>query len=102
MKHSNFAAFLNRFGHVRAKYGGVLVKKAEQNGELRLHVMQWRNMITDQVDILLKLLGKTGLKTKKQYEDAVFDLTGYELGKDDINQINETLAAIIEKAEAAK
>jgi hypothetical protein len=45
MKQENFAAFLNRFGFTRAKYGGVLVKKTEQNGELCLHIMQWRNMI---------------------------------------------------------
>jgi hypothetical protein len=61
MKHSNYAAFLNRFGQVRAKYGGVLVKKTEQNGELRLHVMQWRNMITDQVDI------QDGVKIERHY-----------------------------------
>lgn len=51
MKQSNLAVFLNRMGHTRAKYGGVLVKKTEQGGELGLHIMQWLNMITDQVDI---------------------------------------------------
>ena len=34
MKLTNFAAFLNRFGFVRAKYGGVLVKRVERDGDL--------------------------------------------------------------------
>jgi hypothetical protein len=48
MKDTAFAVFLNRLGHTRAKYGGVFVKKTEGNGELKLHVMQWLNMTTDQ------------------------------------------------------
>lgn len=51
MKQTRFGVFLNRMGSTRAKTGGVLVKKVEHDGELSLHVMQWLNMITDQVDI---------------------------------------------------
>jgi hypothetical protein len=61
MKQSAFAVFLNKFGHVRAKYGGALVKKTEQHGDLALHIMQWRNMITDQVDI------QAGVKIERHY-----------------------------------
>jgi hypothetical protein len=61
MKQSNFAVFLNRMGHTRAKYGGVLVKKTEHGGELGLHIMQWLNMITDQVDIA------GGVKIERHY-----------------------------------
>lgn len=61
MKQSAFAVFLNRLGHVRAKYGGVLTKKTEQNGDLSLHIIQWRNMITDQVDIA------NGVKIERHY-----------------------------------
>jgi hypothetical protein len=61
MKQSAFAVFLNRLGHVRAKYGGVLVKKTEQDGDIALHIMQWRNMITDQVDIM------AGVKIERHY-----------------------------------
>ena len=61
MKQSNLATFLNRMGHTRAKYGGVLVKKTEQGGELGLHIMQWLNMITDQVDIA------DGVKIERHY-----------------------------------
>lgn len=51
MKKSGFAQFLNRMGYTRAKYGGVLVMKTEHGGELKLHVVPWKDAITDQVDI---------------------------------------------------
>ncbi len=55
MKESDFSRFLNRFGYTRAKYGGALVKKHEYNDgegkELELEVVQWKNVITDQVNI---------------------------------------------------
>lgn len=41
MKLSGFATFLNRMGATRAKYGGVLVKKTEQDGQLGIHVVAW-------------------------------------------------------------
>jgi hypothetical protein len=53
MKDTNFARFLNERGKTRVKYGGVLIKKAEQDKELRLTVMAWRDMVTDQVDIVV-------------------------------------------------
>jgi hypothetical protein len=60
MKEESFAVFLNRMGHVRAKYG-VLAKKTEQNNELALHILQWRSLITDQADI------KNGVKIERHY-----------------------------------
>lgn len=51
MKENNFGLFLNRMGYTRAKYGGVLVKKFEDKGKLELQVVQWKNAITDQIDI---------------------------------------------------
>jgi hypothetical protein len=61
MKTSNFAGFLNAMGQTRAKYGHVLVKKVEREGELELHVMRWRDMITDQLDIT------SGVKIERHY-----------------------------------
>lgn len=52
MKANNFALFLNRMGYTRAKYGGVLVKKYEEKGDLELQVLQWKNAITDQINII--------------------------------------------------
>lgn len=55
MKNSHFDVFLNDAGKTRAKYGGVLVKKCieKEDGkeELEIEVVNWKNVITDQVDI---------------------------------------------------
>lgn len=52
MKENNFAQFLNRMGYTRAKYGGVLVKKYDEGDKMELQVVQWKNVITDQVNII--------------------------------------------------
>jgi hypothetical protein len=46
------------------------------------------------------LLGHDKLKTKKDYEDTVFELTGFILADKDIDTINEKLAALVEKSDA--
>lgn len=84
MKRSGFANFLNEMGQTRAKYGGVLVRKTEDEGELKISVMPWRDMVTDQVDIRsgvkifrdyytpsdLKRMEKKGWKNTKEAIDA--------------------------------
>jgi hypothetical protein len=50
MRDTSFPRLLNRMGQTRAKFGGVLVKKTEHGSDLRLHVVPWRDVITDQVD----------------------------------------------------
>lgn len=52
MKESNFSKFLNEFTLNRAKYGGVLIKKTMEKGELKISVVDWRNVYTDQMDII--------------------------------------------------
>lgn len=52
MKKTEFGITLNTMGHYRPKYGGYLVKKVEQDGELKLDVVRWTNVMTDQNDIL--------------------------------------------------
>ncbi len=61
MKQSNFGPFLNKFGHTRAKCGGVMVKKTERDGELGIHVVPWLDLVTDQVDI------RNGVKIERHY-----------------------------------
>lgn len=61
MKASNFATLLNSMGLARAKYGHVVVKKVERPGELQIHVVPWRDLITDQVDIT------NGVKIERHY-----------------------------------
>lgn len=52
MRETNFAATLNDMGQTRPRYGGLLVKKCEYDNELEVEVVRWKNVITDQVDIL--------------------------------------------------
>jgi len=39
-------------GYTRAKYGGALTKKFEEKGKLELQVVEWKNVATDQVEIM--------------------------------------------------
>lgn len=52
MKKSKFGVFLNKLGFTATKYGGAVVKKTEHDGLLELHVIPWRDLTTDQTDIL--------------------------------------------------
>jgi len=52
MKEVMMGKILNLLGHTRAKYGGVLVKKTEHNDKLELHIVPWKDTVTDQTDIL--------------------------------------------------
>lgn len=65
MKRVNFAKTLNEFGVTRAKYGGVLIKRVKRNGELHIEIPQWKNLITDTVDI------KKGVKAERHYMTPV-------------------------------
>jgi hypothetical protein len=51
MKEANFAKTLNEMGEIRARYGGVLVKKCMDEGEMTIDVVEWKNVVTDPVDI---------------------------------------------------
>ena len=57
MKETNFAKFLNDMRDVHTRYGSVLVKKVikEQDDgskSLSLELPEWKNVMTDQVDII--------------------------------------------------
>jgi hypothetical protein len=50
-KDSNFGVTLNDLSETRARYGGVLAKKSfNEDGELDIERVLWKNCITDQVD----------------------------------------------------
>jgi hypothetical protein len=56
MKAEDFAYTLNKSGYYRPKYGGVMVKTTveKEDGEdeeICVDVVEWKNIITDQVDI---------------------------------------------------
>lgn len=52
MKSSGYAKSLNDMGLTRPKYGGYLVKKDETNDDMKISVVRWTNVCTDQNDIL--------------------------------------------------
>lgn len=53
MKTSGFSKTLNEMGLKRPKYGGYLIKKNEtKKGELKIDVVDWTKVYTDQSDIL--------------------------------------------------
>jgi hypothetical protein len=83
MKLSGFATFLNRMGATRAKYGGVLVKKTEPDGNLRIDVVAWLNAITDQVDI------RNGVKIERHYYNPAQLMTDVPKGWKNIKEAIE-------------
>ena len=52
MKESEFALSLNQMGLNRPKYGGYLIKKNEAEDLMKIDVVRWTNVMTDQNDIL--------------------------------------------------
>ena len=52
MKESNFAKTLNDMRDMHTRYGSLLVKKVMKDGELTLELPEWKNVVTDQVDII--------------------------------------------------
>lgn len=52
MTETKFGVLLNKWTRTRAKYGGVILKKVVKNGKVELRVPQWKDMITDQTDIM--------------------------------------------------
>ena len=52
MKKTNFSKTLNDLGGTRPRYGGVLAKRVEKDGEVMVEVPEWKNMITDQSDVM--------------------------------------------------
>lgn len=52
MKESKFAKFLNEITETRVRYGGVLVKKNIEDGELVLSSPEWKNVTFNPKDIM--------------------------------------------------
>lgn len=52
MKDTNFSKTLNDLGQIRPRYGGVLAKRVEKEGDVHIEAVAWKNIITDQTNIL--------------------------------------------------
>lgn len=69
MKETNFAKTLNEMGETRARYGGLIVKKVMEDGELKIEVIQWKNASTDACDILNNPIVETHYLAVGQLQD---------------------------------
>ena len=52
MKEADFAKTLNDMRDIHTRYGSLLVKKVMKDKELTLELPEWKNTLTDQVDII--------------------------------------------------
>jgi len=66
MKDVNFAKTLNDMRDIHTRYGSLLVKKVKKDGELNLELPEWKNVITDQVNILQGAIIETHYMTAKE------------------------------------
>ena len=105
MKDTNFSKVLNDFGKTRAKYGGALIKKTEKNKELMIEVVPWKNVITDQVDILqgaiieIHYMSPAEISKKRdvwENIDEALQLATERRGKNKESKGNEKLIPVLE------
>ena len=66
MKETNFAKTLNDMRDIHTRYGSLLVKKVLKDGELILELPEWKNTLTDQVDIIKGAIIETHWMTANQ------------------------------------
>ncbi|MCK9370995.1 hypothetical protein M0R04_13880 [Candidatus Dojkabacteria bacterium] len=66
MKESNFAKTLNDMRDMHTRYGSLLVKKVLKDGELTLELPEWKNTLTDQVDIIKGAIVETHWMTANE------------------------------------
>lgn len=66
MKESNFAKTLNDMRDTHTRYGSLLVKKVSKDGELTLELPEWKNTLTDQVNIIKGAIVETHWMTANE------------------------------------
>lgn len=66
MKEENFAKTLNDMRDIHTRYGSLLVKKVIKNGKLTLEMPEWKNIMTDQVNIIKGAIVETHWMTASE------------------------------------
>lgn len=66
MKETNFAKTLNDMRDMHTRYGSLLVKKVLKDGELTLELPEWKNTLTDQVNIIKGAIVETHWMTANE------------------------------------
>lgn len=94
MKATDYGLALNERGQTRAKYGGVLVKKVMEEGELKIDTVDWRNVATDQVDTLGGAIIETHYMTPQELMDkqGIWNAGGDDILKEAIIASKKTYA----------
>jgi hypothetical protein len=97
MRDAKFGVFLNEMGKTRPKFGGVLIKKTEHNGELRLHKVPWKDLVTDQTNIMKGVIIERHFYTPSELAamDGIWDnvdkaMKLAEQNKDEENEHNQS------------
>lgn len=79
MRRINFGAFLNDWGRQLARYGSIVVKFVEQDGELIAMAIPWNRLIVDAVDFdgapVIEIIELTEgqLRLRKGYDKEMID-----------------------------
>jgi len=66
MKEINFAKTLNDMRDMHTRYGSLLVKKVMKDKELTLELPEWKNTLTDQVNIIKGAIVETHWMTANE------------------------------------
>lgn len=66
MKETNFAKTLNDMRDAHTRYGSLLVKKVMKDKELTLELPEWKNTLTDQVNIIKGAIVETHWMTANE------------------------------------
>lgn len=66
MKETNFARTLNDMRDMHTRYGSLLVKKVMKDKELALELPEWKNTLTDQVNIIQGAIVETHWMTANE------------------------------------
>lgn len=90
LKEINFSLTLNTMGYVRPKYGGVIAKKYEVDGELMIDVPEWKNLIVDPVNIMKGIIIEKHYMTTGELYAKRKVWTGYD-SVEDVIEAHEKL-----------
>jgi hypothetical protein len=66
MKEADFAKTLNDMRDIHTRYGSLLVKKVMKDKELTLELPEWKNTLTDQVNIIQGAIVETHWMTANE------------------------------------
>ncbi len=99
LKDSNFSQTLNDIGLTRPKYGGVLVKKYEDDDELCVDVVDWVNVDFSPNDIMGSPIIETHYMSISDLMEKVDIWTGYDSIEDAVkihSKVNKNKPRAIE------